>query len=420
MMHFKGLYFCDFTKVFDWKLSIEEIENKTRSKWERFYKLLRSLSGLILHLIYKYHTIEIHSRQDNKILFLYNPVRDRKDIMKLFLDVADTIENKQYDFIKWNIIKIFSLKRFYKMSLLCFTWGIVLLKQKYLFKQTILTLRILLEIKDKQDELEHLVNINKYQLLVVLYDAYPIDNYFSQLFKLNGIKTATLQHGVMLAPRKEIENNIDFAGLEFKNFISDYFLVWNQFTKNEAIKAGLDENKIKVLGIAKCLNSQSMEFGSKKVFGIILDGEYEKENNSIMIDIANIFAEKMNYGFIVRYHPNFKGNEYANRINNNHGKTCEKATSLIEFFNEISFCIISNSTVLFEILYWGGEVYHYSSLTPNDKFKDLNIPSFHTSDELLNLFKTRNKKATFPEICGPKNIKERYRRFFKEIVCKVV
>lgn len=292
MIHFKGLYSCDFAKVFDWKLSIEEIENKTRSKGKRFYKLLRSLSGLLLHLIYKYHAIEIHSVQDSKILFLYNPVRDRKDIMKLFLDVADTIENKQYDFIKWNIIKAFSLKRFYKMSSLCFTWVVVLLKQKYLFKQIVLILRILIEIKDKQDEVEHSAHTNKYKLLVVLYDTYSIDNYFVQFFASKGIKTATLQHGVMLAPRKGLENNIDFAGLEFKNFVSDYFLVWNQFTKNEAIKAGLDEDKIKVLGIAKCLNSQSMEFGSKKVFGIILDGEYEKENNSIMIDIANIFAEK--------------------------------------------------------------------------------------------------------------------------------
>lgn len=414
MLRFKGLYPCDFEKVFNWVLIQEEIRHPALTVKERLSFTARRVLSLLLHLLFKYSTMKIKNISANStVLFLFLP-EGRSDSKKMFSDVANTIAHRHYDLVIWEKCRSFSLKRSLKMVQLFASWWNALRQQEYGFITKMLILKILTDIKDKQDELEETYKgLTKFKLTVFFYDASPFDNYFSQLLQASGSTTATLQHGVMLAPRPGLEDNIDFVGGEFKNSVSDYFLVWNEFTRREAVKAGISMDKIKVLGIAKCLGLPPFKPTLRKTFGVILDGFYEKENNPVMIEIACSFAKQAGYRFIVRYHPNFRGDEYTDIIPKALGEECSKTVSLEDFANNVSFCIISNSTVMFEFLYRRMDVFHYSS--SNDKFKDLPLKSFRSLSEFVgqfNLVENSKERELEDLVCQPRDISSAYRNFF--------
>ena len=414
MLRFKGLYPCDFEKVFNWVLIQEEIRHPALTVKERLSFTARRVLSLFLHLLFKYSTMKIKNISTNStVLFLFLP-EGRSDSKKMFSDVANTIAHRHYDLVIWEKCRSFSLKRSLKMVQLFASWWNALRQQEYGFITKMLILKILTDIKDKQDELEETYKgLIKFKLTVFFYDASPFDNYFSQLLQASGSTTATLQHGVMLAPRPGLEDNIDFVGGEFKNSVSDYFLVWNEFTRREAVKAGISMDKIKVLGIAKCLGLPPFKSTLRKTFGVILDGFYEKENNPVMIEIACSFAKQAGYRFIVRYHPNFRGDEYTDIIPKALGEECSKTVSLEDFANNVSFCIISNSTVMFEFLYRRMDVFHYSS--SNDKFKDLPLKSFRSLSEFVgqfNLVENSKERELEDLVCQPRDISSAYRNFF--------
>lgn len=414
MLRFKGLYPCDFEKVFNWVLIQEEIRHPALTVKERLSFTARRVLSLFLHLLFKYSTMKIKNISTNStVLFLFLP-EGRSDSKKMFSDVANTIAHRHYDLVIWEKCRSFSLKRSLKMVQLFASWWNALRQQEYGFITKMLILKILTDIKDKQDELEETYKgLIKFKLTVFFYDASPFDNYFSQLLQASGSTTATLQHGVMLAPRPGLEDNIDFVGGEFKNSVSDYFLVWNEFTRREAVKAGISMDKIKVLGIAKCLGLPPFKPTLRKTFGVILDGFYEKENNPVMIEIACSFAKQAGYRFIVRYHPNFRGDEYTDIIPKALGEECSKTVSLEDFANNVSFCIISNSTVMFEFLYRRMDVFHYSS--SNDKFKDLPLKSFRSLSEFVgqfNLVENSKERELEDLVCQPRDISSAYRNFF--------
>ena len=414
MLRFKGLYPCDFEKVFNWVLIQEEIRHPALTVKERLSFTARRVLSLLLHLLFKYSTMKIKNISANStVLFLFLP-EGRSDSKKMFSDVANTIAHRHYDLVIWEKCRSFSLKRSLKMVQLFASWWNALRQQEYGFITKMLILKILTDIKDKQDELEETYKgLIKFKLTVFFYDASPFDNYFSQLLQASGSTTATLQHGVMLAPRSGLEDNIDFVGGEFKNSVSDYFLVWNEFTRREAVKAGISMDKIKVLGIAKCLGLPPFKPTLRKTFGVILDGFYEKENKPVMIEIACSFAKQAGYRFIVRYHPNFRGDEYTDIIPKALGEECSKTVSLEDFANNVSFCIISNSTVMFEFLYRRMDVFHYSS--SNDKFKDLPLKSFRSLSEFVgqfNLVENSKERELEDLVCQPRDISSAYRNFF--------
>mgnify|MGYP000697661344 CR=1 FL=1 len=415
MLRFKNLYPCDFEKVFNWVFTQEEIRHPALMVKERLSFAVRRVLSLLLHLLFKCSTMKTKSISANStVLFLF--LSDgRGDTQKMFRDVANTIDHRHYDLVIWEKCRSFSLKRSLDMARLCVSWWNVLRQQQeYGVIIKLLIIKLLVDIKDKQDGLmETYKDMAKFKLTVFFYDAIPFDNYFSQVFQVLGSATATLQHGVMLAPRLGLEDNIDFVGGEFKNSVSDYFLAWNEFTRREAVKAGIPMDKIKVLGIAKCLGLPPFKPTLRKTFGIILDGFYEKENNSVMIEIACSFAKQAGYHFIVRYHPDFRGDEYTDIIPNELGEECSKAVSLDEFANNVSFCIISNSTVMFEFLYRGMDVFHYSS--SDDKFKDLPLKSFRSLSELVgqfNIVENCKERELEDLVCQPRDIASAYRNFF--------
>lgn len=355
-------------------------------KIKRLYKLIFSIMIKSYYLDYHYN--------GNKILYVDRTLTDRPDITFMLDNIFKQFNNRA-DRLKWGIRRKFIAKRALKNVIFCIDM-FYLLKQ-YSFMEWVYALGLFVEMKDVGDEMDNNVDMTNYNLCFCFYDAAPYQNFLIQYAKIHGCKTATLQHGIMLSPRVGLEDNLDFAGHEFRASVSDYFLAWNEFTKNEAIKTGIEENKLKVVGISKCIGVTPPTYSpnSNKI-GIILDGKFEEHNNIPLIRIVQGWAKNNGFKCIFRYHPDYKATEYEDYLDKSVSDTCKKTDSLYDFIKDISFCVVANSTVLFELEYFCIPFIRYSSNDLLDKFKDYPSVSFTSKydfDEAYKKMMSSEKKA---------------------------
>lgn len=408
-----GLPPFDVHKAFNYRIMLSSLNKSIKYIIKKEVLNIRDWGRAI---IFEESKMLFQINPDSKILFLSaSVIYNRLDLKKAFHQVAYTAGEGKYDFVNCEKTATFKFWRTFKLISYQFTWIITLLKEGYSIKQVITILPLLIEIWDKTRLLNQNVKLSKYKLCVLFYDANCIDNYFSQIFQNEGVITTTLQHGVIISERKEIQGNPDFCGIEFKNFVSSYFLVWNEFTKREAIHSGIAAERIKVLGVIKCINSMIIKQKKNGVIGLLLDGEFEAENNISLIDIVGRFAYKYGYKVYLRFHPRMNNSTYENLYDKTIFSVCEKNIPLTNFVSQTEFCIVANSTAFIEMVCWGASIYRYSSRNLKDKFLDMDFPSFNSFDELEMLYKTKNIPIhlCYKEIIGSPNVQNTYADFFK-------
>lgn len=319
------------------------------------------------------------------LLMTFEEENMRKDIVQMLYQVAQTIPSGKYDKIGWQRVCDVSFKRFFIRMYLDLIW-MIQMKRTFLSKlERVEVVCLLNTLYDIKQSLQYNVNVDKYRLALVYYDAPVHLNYLIQYMKGMGCKTATLQHGVMLAKREKACDNLDFCGIEFGSFVSDYFLAWNDFTKNEAIKSGINKSQILVLGCAKCLGYPQLHSHGYKTIGVILDGKNEEENNLPMIKIVERFVSTHDFKYILRFHPADDITAYDNIRTKSKSSVCGRKTSLYDFLTSVTFCVVANSTVLFELEYYHVPFVRYSSGNIKDKYKDYPGPSFNGYDGFCHL-----------------------------------
>lgn len=382
---------------------------------ERRNHLYKSLSAklvllgqvLFLMIIKRKAARFSHVHANSRVLFFATEIYKRKDLSKM-LDDASSVLGYRYDKV--------AVKEYYQFSLARTCHNILIVFAAFRkFKgycsgaaEILLVIKNLIEVEDIRTDIDSFLDYEKYKLVVFRYDAIFSDNYFSQYFQFHNIQTATLQHGAMIAHRDDYMHLFDYVGIEFRGFVSDYFIAWNEFTKKEALKEGVQEDKIIVLGNIKCLNTEFIERSESNTFGIILEGSNNEENNVPMITIANQVAKNFGHSFIVRYHPNFSGSEYAHVIDRFLGTVCNKDVSILDFLKSVDFCIVCNSTVIFELPYYGVLYYRYSTGSSKDKFRDFEDYSFSDYESFKHVFCKQKLAIT----CSSKDIQLKYKQFF--------
>lgn len=258
------------------------------------------------------------------------------------------------------------------------------------------------------------LNFAKYQLIVVYFDANSCSSALVQIAKQKGCDTATLMHGIFNAP-KEHPQNIDETGFSFTASTANHFLAWNQFSKDEAMKSGIAEHKIHIVGIPKFIGREVPPQGvPTNCFGVILgwiDNDVENKN---LINIANIVAKKLGLKYYLRYHPSFLGNEYANIVTADYQGNLKG--SIEEYISQTDFSIVGNSSMIIELLYLGHSAFHLH--TPNilDKYENINSISFETADQLVEKMKrsTRLNDREREYLCGPQRPEIYYNAFFEK------
>ena len=166
--------------------------------------------------------------------------------------------------------------------------------------QRIYIVRNLLQLY-RLEETQKRLELDSYKLLVTYYDSWVPEAYMVQKFKLKGIKTATLQHGQFTA---KCGNSFIDSGVEFRTSGSDYFLCWNKFTRDEAIKSGLKPEKLIIAGIWTYINKERevCHKNRRGVFGVVISHPSYAKENEILIKAANKLSEKYNLKYYLKLH----------------------------------------------------------------------------------------------------------------------
>lgn len=384
------------------------------------FLLLRNICSILKKICMSREEYYFFHKGDSerKILFVFfdNLKTCRPDCNEMFINVSKVLKDDDYDIIYYEEKRKFDLNRTLSFISLLANWihTLVCMKVRIILATEILKEAI--DCFDARKKLDAMLSYDDIKLAVFFYDANSKDNYFSQYFQKKGIKTATLQHGIQLAPRKEVINNVDFSGIEFGSFVSDYYLAWNEFTKQEAIKAGINENRIIVLGVAKCIGRQPIVSDTKcPIVGLLLDGIFEDENNLPMINMLNKFCVRHNLKLKLRYHPNYRGNEYDEAVENSIRIHTKKGESLTDFIKSVGFCVLANSTVLFELEFFGSPFIRYSSGNIKDKYRDYQCLTFQDEIGIESCYKTLAESfdsSLKKSIC----VDDNYRVFFEKFI----
>lgn len=264
------------------------------------------------------------------------------------------------------------------------------------------------------------VDVSGISLGVVYYDVSKYDYMFVKFLQAKRIKTATLQHAAFISPRKVSNSNFEFEGVELSNSISDIFLAWNPFTKDEAIKSGMREEKVKILGIPKYIGGTVNEstHDATHCFGVVLNAKSFDGLNRKLIQYADFVAKKTGYNYYLKYHPQFQEFIYDDLPKSG---MClghfDLSLPVSKYVQLVDFTLISNSTVFIELIFIKHTVIRMQA-GEEDKFKDILTNSFGNKEELNILLDngiTTSNDQLFQYMCYTENPQENYEQFFKNI-----
>lgn len=402
-------------------VSIGYVYNKKNTK--NRLKLFLKVTAKFLFDKYKYN---INSSFDSIFLFIIpHHNRGRINPIDMITKVAEI--SKKYDIISSEkrllyLTPILGLRCLFK----CLIWNKQLRSAGLTVYERLFVFDFLIDAYKFKEKYLIKINIHKYKLLTVLFDADPFENYLVQVFKSQEIKTATLQHGIVLASREDEDPNVSYElkGLELQCSVSDYFLAWNEFTRQEALKSGMEDEKIKILGISYFVghnNDSSLKPVRNRVFGVVLNTKESEDDNIALIRFANALASKIDYKYILRYHPRFSGNEYNNIIDYRYFLLNSPKQSLIlDYVKTVEFSLISVSTVYMELIFLNHRTYRFSTNGVGDKYRDIDFEKFNNIEELWNLVNNDDKEGSqnqlFDYLCGTKLVDKKYESFFSNLV----
>lgn len=247
------------------------------------------------------------------------------------------------------------------------------------------------------------LNLN-FKLLVSILPYYGEENILSQIAKLNNNKIITYQHGDY--PSETTINRIHNYILFF-SFDLDYYLVWDEESKNRLINfAGKEKKKIIVLGSFNEYFYDESKLGDKKKFLVACPGKVKDDEEIILglLKDAEYIARKFNIQFDLRYHPlNIKNQEKSVFFD------CLVSTENFSI-NDYDFAIGNQTTLIKELRNAGLPVFEKSSTCKMNYYKD-------PSELLGNIEKVYNKEIIIKkDIESEEVIKEKYRIFINNLL----
>ena len=376
-----------------------------------FRGLLRILSSLLTT------GISIKQYGNGNILFLCsNWFKDRKDIRKWYQSVASLSNSKViveprnkklclknigriWIIIKWYIqsrkLHISIKERIYYLSLLFYTasefWDI----QERIKKEKI-----------------------KFKLLITVCDVVNTEYLAVQWYNNLKIDTASLQHGL-------ISCSVNQWMITASK--SKYYLVYGQYTVEQAMKLGKKREKLIEVGMPQHLNSvfsQKLKLQFNNTFGVVLNSEVFHEDNINIIKLANKFSETTKMNYIIKLHPSLKVEMYEEWLNNiKINKVYSTEIDILTFGEKVDFLLIGSSTVFMEYCLNMIPTFMCISNTNHDLYEGIDWCKFHNYDELMDLYIMFSERLSEYEekyiktreyLCKYNDIKNEYISFFRK------
>jgi hypothetical protein len=335
------------------------------------------------------------------LLFFYefDLIINNNDLSNAYYYSLSNANRSDYDEISNNYLKIINTttyinvihskkinKTFFKILLFFKVLLIIILRG---VKNPLITSLIIVKYIILEKKLIKEIDFSKLKFIVTFCDAYPPDNLFTQLCKIRNIKTATLQHGQYRILSKPNEN----ADIEaYENFISDYMFSWGEATQREFNKFGIDEDRVIPIGALKWLSfvNKEIDWNDNLVFGVVLSADIYKESNKSMIELANQFAQKYNYKYVLRFHPRSDKNFYNKFINYEYVVHINEYLTTLEYISLVDFSVIHMTGVFVELLNFNSPIMIYKDSYLEELFI-IESFCFKDLDELVNvnnLYKT--------------------------------
>lgn len=402
-------------------LGIHDIINN-KFQWKCFVKSLL----LIMFRSYDYDFSKI---QKEKTIFVFNDYKSRTDNMKMLHCIEKTITN--------SIIFIGSVPKLIGnftiefhgiyIFLLAPIWLYQISDINMKFNEKIRIIMLLVEnYKWHKILQDNYLYIRSIPLLIVFFDVLMFDNIFVQYCKSLNVPTATLQHGHFQEWEPNDESGM--SGYAYRNSLSDYFLAWGEYSKQEAIASGMNGDKVLCVGNPAYIDVNKFPMaGPHNVFGLILAGgkDFDKYNAQ-MIELANKLAEKCNMKYIIKTHPGSGTQDFKNHIKQEYvERICPLNETVFSFAESVSFALTLYSTVYSELLFLKVPVFRYVPENTIDLYKRLSHGLFNDYKELVNVIQElQNNPENIKKQCAENkrmlfvsgNIADNYRNAIAKII----
>lgn len=236
---------------------------------------------------------------------------------------------------------------------------------------------------------------NRVNAFVSQYDAHDTDNVISQHMRMNSVPTVTLQHGHFHSAEFVSDSNFNLASQHF-GLVSDYFFVWGEYSKREALKDGIPEKKIKCVGSLKhSVERKTNSHKRSNMFAVMLNGRYGLDENKVIIDYAEKVSNKFGYKYILRAHPGIKINKKEFDVLSGCAGLSGQEESVTQLARKCDFVICGNSTVVTEMIAINKAVFFMKPINTidwYDCFHNLKFTNYKELEEwisILNLDKSK-------------------------------
>jgi hypothetical protein len=147
--------------------------------------------------------------------------------------------------------------------------------------------------------------IDSYSKYISFCDSYLEENYLAQYANLKGLTTFTLQHGLYKNTGAICNNDSE----SYMNFVSNYMLLWGESTRRELLSAGIDEKRLKIVGMPKFnrirVNNKTADYNEVPAC-VFFNGNDGLEDSFEMLDELLPFFEKEKILFKIKTHPTSK------------------------------------------------------------------------------------------------------------------
>ena len=356
-----------------------------------------------------------------RMILFYGLFNWRKDHYSVFKKFSSKFDFATVAYPK-PIEKKIQVLRGLQYLIMMLVWIMQALLCGYGIKKSFVMLRTLVICNRIDDFVEKLLS-NDETLFVTYYDASPDEAYCVQKAKIHGKVTATLQHGIFC--RKERQKALSDTAFEYSESNSDYYLGWNQYTKDEWSRIGLDENKFIMAGIPRYIDHHFKTYNTnncsqKKIFGVMLNNSSFDLHNKSLIKMANLIAESYNIKYVVRYHPELIPNSYDDLIDKKYFYgVSDNNMSIESYSNTVDFTIISSSRVMVDLVYLNKNVYRLK-VTNEDTYNNINDNAFSTINEFRRIVNnSEGMEKVRRYLCTIDDVKETYSSIFKDLSKRV-
>ena len=210
-------------------------------------------------------------------------------------------------------------------------------------------------------------------------------------FKLRGVSTFSLQHGLYHIYKKEVP----LDAISYENFISDYHFCWGQYTKDEFNEYGIEASRMIVGGYPRSVNrgSKPDTLDLSNCVVLLARANYNGSNLRLLKMLSDNLGKELNIS--LKLHPTLNLAEYELLAEKYGFEIIENDYTILETLSpdKYGFSISVNTAAYYE-----SYIYYVPSLRYKDETFELGIDIdqdvFQSSEDLL--FQVQRLKGLEP------------------------